>query len=207
MSCVHMLLCTLSPVCIWGRLTHPLTFRGPLKTNPHIYPVGQLSLQASGKINFPVHPMANLRLNVVKMVYLWVRDCTATCVTSSSICPWCKIEPRYVLRVRTLAAIGTLPNLTLLILIINNSSSSPQDLSGSRADEVLTVVVGALFSRVFPPPAVFQQGARLPSGWCGCSLSPDPFTFPHWPRPEWWVLVTAAVTQITFSGVVVGDSQ
>lgn len=147
--------------------------------------------------------MANLRLNVVKMVSLWVRDCTATCVTSSSVCPWCKLESRYVLRVRTLAAIGTLLNLTLLILVINNSSSSPQDLS--RSDEV--VVVGALFSRMFPLPSGFQQGARLPSGWCGCSLSPDSFTFPHWPRPEWWVLVTAAVTQITFSRVGVGDSQ
>lgn len=55
-----------------------------------------------------------------------------------------------------LAAVDALLNLILQILI-NNNSSSPQDLSRSRADEVLRELVGALFSRVFPPPAGLQQ--------------------------------------------------
>lgn len=85
--------------------------------------------------------MANLHLDVVKMVSLWVRDCITTCATSSLLCPGCNIETLYVLGVRTLAAIGTLLNLTLLILIINSSPSSPQDLSRRCNGEVLRVVV------------------------------------------------------------------
>lgn len=64
-----------------------------------------------------------------------------------------------------LAAIGTLLNSILLILI-NNNSSSPQDLSRSRADQVLRVLVDTLFSRVFPPPAGLQQ----PSSRLVCPL-------------------------------------
>lgn len=85
-TCVHFLL------GVYEAYRRPF-----LKTNPPIPLVGQAKYHSRppGKIS----PVANLHLDVAKMVTVWVWDCTATCVTSSSFCPGCEREPPYVLGV------------------------------------------------------------------------------------------------------------